>query len=128
MSMWCKYSIPMNLSRWQRNILIGKGNQVKGTFSGSQKHLEHFGRTASTKNIFQGTQLFSSKWREMTTNYWILCFSSWYLVISSIGLGHTEKTVIFINQLGILSRVEVTVSNTRFIFTILDQLYNIFIQ
>ena len=48
-------------SRWQRNILIGKGNQVKGTFSGSQKHLEHFGRTASTKNIFQGTQLFSIK-------------------------------------------------------------------
>ena len=48
-------------SRWQKNILIGKGNQAKGTFLSSKKHLEHFGRTASTKSIFQGTQLFSKK-------------------------------------------------------------------
>ena len=132
MSMWpTKYFNHMNLSRWQRNILIGKEDQAKGTYSSSKRPLDYFGGTASTKNIFQGTQLFSSKWREMTTNYWILCFSSWYLVISSIGLGHTEKTVIFINQLDILSRIgasKFTVSNTRFIFTILNQLYNFFIQ
>jgi hypothetical protein len=51
----------MNLSRWQRNILIGKGNLAKGTYSSSKKHLENFGRTASTKIIFRGKQLFSSK-------------------------------------------------------------------
>ena len=119
-------SNPMNLSRRQRNILIGKGDLAKGTYSSSKKPLEYFGGTASTKSIFQGTQLFSSKWQQISE----LCvFFSWYLVISLIGLGHTEKTVIFINQLDILSRVGASkfmVSNTRYIFTILDQLYSFF--
>ena len=119
-------SNPMNLSRWQRNILIGKGDLAKGTYSSSKNHLEYFGGTASTKSIFQGTQLFSSKWQQVSE----LCFFSWYLVISLIGLGHTEKTVIFINQSDILSRIGASkfmVSNTRYTFTILDQLYSFFL-
>ena len=110
------YSNPMNLSRWQRNILIGKGNLAKGTYSSSKKHLENFGGTASTKSIFQGTQLFSSKWQQISK----LCvFFSWYLAISLIGLGHTEMTVIFINQLDMLSKIGASkfmVSNTRYVY------------
>ena len=62
MSMWpTKYFNHMNLSRWQRNILIGKEDQAKGTYSSSKRPLDYFGGTASTKNIFQGAQLFSRK-------------------------------------------------------------------